>query len=179
LRKKNSSFTTQNLAIIGLLMAMDVILTRFIAIETPFARITFGFLPSAIIGSLFGPWISGTAGALTDLLGTILFNRGGTFFIGFTLSAFLGAAVYGFFLHRKEVKLQHIIGAVVVNALFVNLFLNTLWLVIMYGEAWRAILPIRILQNAIVSPVRVFLIYFILKQPSLKRIFERNSTAKK
>src|SRR5690625_4693365 len=117
-------------------MAMDIILTRFVSIETPLVRVTFGFLPSAIIGALFGPWIAGTAGALTDLIGIFLFNRSGVFFIGFTLSAFLGSAIYGLFLHRKNIKLSHVVGAVVVITLFVNLFLNSLWLVLFYGKAW-------------------------------------------
>lgn len=160
-------------------MAMDIILTRFIAIQTPINRITFGFLPSALIGSLFGPWIGGMAGAVTDLLGIFLFSSGMPFFPGFTLSAFLGAMVYGVFLHRKEVKLRHVTVAVLLNTVFVNLFLNTLWLMMLQGEAWRAILPIRLLQNAIVAPIRILLIYFVLNQPSLKRFFRKYTTAKK
>lgn len=179
MRKKTKVFTTQTLAVVGLLMAMDVIMTRFFGIQTPITRVTFGFLPSAIIGALYGPWVAGIAGMLTDLLGIFLFNRGGTFFIGFTLSAFLGSAIYGLFLHRKNIELKHVIGAVVSITIFVNLILNTAWIVIMYEEAWRAIIPLRVAQNLFVAPIRVLLIYTVLKQPALQRLYKRYSTAKK
>lgn len=152
---------------------MDLILTRFIKIQIPFNRISFGFLPSAIIGSLFGPWIGGAAGALTDLVGIFLFSSGMPFFPGFVLSALLGSMTYGLFLHRKQIKLWHVIGAVLVNTVFVNLMLNTLWIVMLQGEAWRAILPFRILQNVIVAPIRIAMIYMILQQPSLKKLFQK------
>lgn len=171
-------YSTQAIVIVGLLMGMDLILSRFIAIQTPITRITFGFLPSALIGIMFGPWTAGIAGALTDIVGTVLFSRGGPFFIGFTLSAFLGSFFYGLFLHKKEVTLWRVIAAVLVNTLFVNLTLNTLWLVLMFEEAWMAILPVRILQNAVVAPVRVALIYFVAKNPTLKRVYMKFSTAK-
>lgn len=175
--KHTKGLTTEKMAIIGLLMAIDLILTRFVAIQTPFTRITFGFLPAAILGALYGPWIAGTAGALTDLAGIALFNRGTPFFIGFTLSAFLGSFIYGLFLHRKRVSLTQVILAVVCITLFVNLMLNTVWLVLLYQEAWRAILPVRLLQNAIIAPVRIFLIYFVLNRPALKKLIRQKSTA--
>ncbi len=168
-----------SIALTGILMAMDLILTRFFKIQIPFNRISFGFLPSALIGSLFGPFVGGIAGGLTDLVGITLFNSGFPFFPGFTLSAILGSMTYGFFLYRKEIKLKHVVTAVAINTLFVNLFLNTLWIVMLQGEAWRAILPFRILQNAIVAPIRVILIYFILNQPSLKKMFEKYRTSNK
>ena len=177
LKQKRTGLTTQHLTVVGLLMAMDIILTRFVAIQTPFTRITFGFLPSAVMGALYGPWIAGTAGALTDLIGIFLFNRGAPFFIGFTVSAFLGSAIYGLFLHRKQNNLFSIIAAVLVISIFVNILLNTVWLVMIYGEAWRVILPARILQNAIIAPVRVILIHFVLNQRTLKKLFQKNSTA--
>ncbi|WP_027108945.1 folate family ECF transporter S component [Lacticigenium naphthae] len=177
--KNKRVYTTQAIAVIGLLMGMDIILTRFLAIQTPFTRIAFGFLPSALIGMLYGPWTAGIAAALTDLLGVVLFNRGGIFFIGFTLSAFLGGWSYGFFLHRKKVTLIRIIAAVLFNTIVVNLTLNTFWLVLMYEEAWMAIFPARVLQNMIIAPVRVVLIYIVTKNTTLQRIYHKHSTAKK
>lgn len=176
--EQRKAYSTRTIAVIGLLMGMDIILSRFVSIETPITRISFGFLPSALIGILYGPWMAGTAGALTDIVGTVLFNRGGAFFIGFTLSAFLGSFFYGLFLHKKEVTLWRVVLAVLVNTVFVNLTLNTLWLVLMVDEAWMAILPARILQNAVIAPIRVALIYFVAKNPSLRRVYMKYSTAK-
>ena len=168
-----------SIGITGLLMAMDLILSNFFKIQTPINRISFGFLPSALIGSLFGPLIGGIAGVLTDLVGIFLFSSGTPFFPGFTLSALLGSMMYGFFLHRKEIKLHHVVTVVLLNTLFVNLFLNTLWIRMLQGEAWRVLLPIRILQNVVVAPIRIALIYFVLNQPSLKRTFQKYRTSNK
>ncbi|WP_313470196.1 folate family ECF transporter S component, partial [Carnobacterium sp.] len=68
-------FDARSISIIGLLMALDIILTRFVAIETPIVRIGFGFLPVAIIAMLYGPWIAGIAAAITDFMGIMLFPK--------------------------------------------------------------------------------------------------------
>lgn len=83
------------------------------------------------------------------------------------------------FLHRKNIELKHVIGAVVSITIFVNLILNTAWIVIMYEEAWRAIIPLRVAQNLLVAPIRVLLIYTVLKQPALQRLYKKYSTAKR
>ena len=100
-------------------MALEIVLTQFISIETPIVRIGFGFLPIAIIGMLYGPWIAGMASAITDLIGTILFG-GGVFFPGFTLSAFIGGMIYGLVLYKKPKSLKRIILAIIMVAIFVN-----------------------------------------------------------
>src|SRR5699024_555922 len=125
------------------------------AIQTPIVRISFGFLPSAMIGMLFGPWTAGIAGALADLAGIFLFGGSGAYFPGFTLSAFLGSFFYGFYLYKKPKTWGRVILTVLVITLVVNLGLNTLWLVIMYDQAARVIVPTRLLQNLIVAPIRV------------------------
>lgn len=58
----------------GLLIALKVILTRFLSIQTPIVRIGFGFLPIAVAGIMFGPIFAGIA-AIADILGMIIFPK--------------------------------------------------------------------------------------------------------
>lgn len=45
------------ITIIGLLMALEIILTRVFSFEVPFFRIGIGFLPGVMIAMMYGPWI--------------------------------------------------------------------------------------------------------------------------
>ena len=47
---KNKKFLLSTIVTVALLVALDVILTRFLSIQTQFLRIGFGFLPVAVAG---------------------------------------------------------------------------------------------------------------------------------
>ena len=168
---------TRGIAIVGILMAMSIALGR-IGITTPVVRITFSFLPTALIGILFGPWVAGVAAALGDILSFIIGGGVGGFFPGFTLSAFLGGVSYGVFLHKKKVTKKRVLMAVAFNTLFVNLTLNTLWIYILTQNPIAVILPPRLIQNAVMSLVRFLSIWFISSNKQLRRVYMKYSTAK-
>lgn len=163
-----NKYDARSVSKIGLLMALEIVLTQFISIETPIVRIGFGFLPIAIIGMLYGPWIAGMASAITDLIGTILFG-GGVFFPGFTLSAFIGGMIYGLVLYKKPKSLKRIILAIILVAIFVNLGLNTIWLTIMLDKAIFVILPTRLVQNLVLAPINIAMLYFVVQNKTLRK----------
>ncbi|OJF92920.1 folate family ECF transporter S component [Alkalibacterium sp. 20] len=168
---------TKGIAIVGILMAMSIALGR-VGVTTPVVRITFSFLPTALIGLLFGPWVGGVAAALGDILGFIIGGGVGGFFPGFTLSAFLGGLSYGVFLHKKKVTKKRVFMAVAFNTLFVNLTLNTLWIYILTQNPLAVILPPRLIQNAVMSVVRFLSIWFIANNKQLRKVYMKYSTAK-
>lgn len=168
---------TKGIAIVGLLVAMNITLGR-IGITTPVVRITFAFLPTALIGLLFGPWVGGVAAVLADLLGFVVGGGVGGFFPGFTLSAFLTGLTYGVFLHKREVSTKRIIMAELFIALFINLTLNTIWLRILTQNPIAVILPPRLIQNAVTIVVRVLTIRFIVSNKQLRRVYMKYSTAR-
>lgn len=43
------------LVMLGILTGLAVLLSYVFAIQTPFVRITFGFLPIALAGAFYGP----------------------------------------------------------------------------------------------------------------------------
>lgn len=91
---------TRPMVFIAILVAIEVVLTRFFAIETPIIRVGFGFVPIALSAIIFGPIIGGITAATADVLGMLLFPKG-VYFPGFTLSAFLTGLTYGLFLYNK------------------------------------------------------------------------------
>lgn len=140
------------------LIALEIILTRFCSINTPILRIGFGFLPVAMAGILYGPVWAAIGYAVGDILGMLIFPSGG-YFPGFTVTALLTGFVFGFFLHGKEkITWKNVLPASLIVILAFNLGLDTLWLSIMMGDAFIALLPTRILKCAVMLPVHIILI---------------------
>ena len=144
---------TKILVTVALLIAIEVVLSRFLSIATPIVKIGFAFVPIAICAMMYGPIIAGLAGALADFIGAILFPIG-AFFPGFTISAALTGAVFGLFLFRRRGNIPRLAAAVLINCLLISLIINTYWVSIISGASFYALLPTRILQSAIMIPVQ-------------------------
>ena len=148
---------------VSILIAMEVILSRFVSVATPIVKIGFGFVPIAICAMLYGPVWSGVAGGVADFIGAILFPIG-VYFPGFTLSAVLTGVVFGLFLYKRKVKWLNLCAAVLINCLGISLCLSTYWLTVITGSPFLALLPTRIVQNVIMLPVQ-FTVLYILQKP--------------
>lgn len=148
----------RKMVFIGLLIALQVVLTRFLGIETPIVRVSFGFLPLALSGMLFGPLVGEITGAVADILGMLIFPKG-AYFPGFTVSTALSGVVYGIFLYKRPKNIFNISVAAITITLFINLGLNTLWLSMLTGKAVYAIITPRIVKNLIELPIRIIVIY--------------------
>ena len=162
MQKNKSSVRQTPTAIVvsvALLIALNVILTRFLSINTTFLRIGFGFLPVAIAGAAFGPFWAAVCGAVGDVLGMMIFPSG-EYFPGFTLTAILTGITFGLLIHRKYSLIKNTIACTFV-CLVLNLCLDTLWLSIMYGEAYIALLPARIIKSVINIPVYTALVHIV------------------
>lgn len=153
---------TRKMVFLGLFISLQVILTRFLGIETPIIRVSFGFLPLALCGMLFGPLYGGICGAIADILGMLIFPKG-AYFPGFTLSTALSGVIYGIFLYKRPKSMINIILAVFVTTIFINLGINTIWLSMITGKAVYVIIVPRIIKNLIEIPVKVLVIYMCWK----------------
>lgn len=151
---------TKSLIFLAFLIALEIILTRFLSINTPIVRIGFGFLPVAMAGILFGPLWAGLAYALGDVLGILLFPSG-AYFPGFTLSALLVGFTYGFFLHNKPITWKRVLIPVVIVTMIINLCLDTFWLYILMDKAVISMLPARLLKCVIMLPVQLLMIQVV------------------
>jgi ECF transporter S component (folate family) len=162
--------STKHLTAMALLIALEIILSRFLSLSAWNTKIGFSFVPVVIAAILLGPIYAGIVGALADFVGALLFPIG-AYFPGFTLTAFLTGMVYGLFLYKRQ-SLPRILGAVAVNQFILSLLLNTLWISVLYGSPFGPLLVTRLVQSAILTVVQIVVIELIVKAlPRLRRGF--------
>ncbi len=147
----------------AMLLAVQVLLGLVASIPVgPSIRISFGYLALGTTGALLGPVASMINGALADVLGSII-HPIGPYFPGFTLTGLVSGAIYGAMLYDRDVSLKRVLVTKLLIDVICNLLLNTIWLNMLYGKAFFAILPARALKNLLQYPVDVILLYPLLK----------------
>ncbi len=109
---------TKKLAVSALLVALDVVLTRLLALNTPVMKIGLGFAAVALSAMLYGPCWAMLTSALGDLLGALLFPTG-AYFPGFTLTAACTGLLFGLCLYRRPPRLVYAALAAGLNTLLV------------------------------------------------------------
>lgn len=161
MRRKHRGFDAKTIAVMGVLVAMEILLSRFLSISTWNLKIGFNFVPVALAAMLLGPIKAGIVWALADFLGATLFPIG-PYFPGFTLTQFLMGVVFGLFLYKKQSPAR-ITAAVAINQLVLGLLLNTYWISKLYGSPFMPLLITRIWQTAVLVPVQLVMIMIISK----------------
>lgn len=158
MKKRMPKLETKQLVTLGILVAMEIVLSRFLSISTPIVKIGFAFIPVALAGMLFGPVWAGLESAAADFVGAILFPIG-LYFPGFTLTAFFTGVVYGCFLYGRPRSRTGVCAAVLIIAVVLNLGLGSVWLHMLLGKSILALLPARILKCLIVTPVQILVVH--------------------
>ena len=160
-----SKVSLRLMVICAMMVALAVVLNRFCSIHTAGWTIGFAFVPIAMTAILYGPLAGAVVGGLADLVGALLFPFG-AYFPGFTATAALMGAVWGWFLHTGHGKgtFLRMLGASVVNNLVLGLCVNTLWVSILYGsKTYWGWFVYRLPQYAILIPVNLILLPVLLK----------------
>lgn len=158
----------------AILLALTIVLSRFLSIKTPLMKLSFEFLPTMICATWLGWKWTVLMKVLADLIGATLFPSG-AFFIGYTITTAVAGLIYGLLLYRptptnpsyRQYVLRTAI-AIVLVALVANLALNTLWTSITSGQAFWPLLVGRIYKNLITVPVNfaIFLaVEALLRKP--------------
>ena len=155
-----SKISTKKLITLGVLVAMDVVLTRFLSLNAWNTRIGFGFVPMVIAALIYGPLSAGVVGALADFIGAILFPTG-PYFPGFTFSMFLMGLVFGFFLYKKK-AIWRVVISVVITQFVISLFLTTYWIHVLYGAKYVPLLATRVVQSGIISAAQIIVIPLLI-----------------
>ena len=125
---------------------------------------------------LFGPVTGGLFAGILDIVKYFMRPDGG-FFFGFTFNAMLAAFIYGCFYYRQKLTLKRVLIAKLVVILIVNVLLNTLWLDMLYGKGFLAILPARALKNLIMWPIDSIIFFTItrlLEQTGVFQTFKKS-----
>ena len=133
------------------LIAAAIVLSRFLSINAWNLKIGFTFIPVFLAAYLYGPIGGALVGGVADLLGATLFPIG-AYFPGFTLTCVLQGTVYGLLLNKKQTPVR-----------ILGLLLNTLWISILYGSSFEALLVTRVVQCLIMIPVEFIVIGMLSK----------------
>jgi ECF transporter S component (folate family) len=159
----------RKIAFAGMFIALNIVLTRFLSQMIYIGglqavRLSFGEIPLMLSGIILGPVYGGITGALADLIGYPI-NAQGAYFPGFTITAALSGLLPGLMskLVKKEWTWLSLTVVVSITTVITSLLLNTLWLNIMIGKAFVALLPPRIIASLILIPIYVIVIKLFLK----------------
>lgn len=155
----------RTLSIAAMLTALTAILGFFTIVIGDFIKIQFSFLSMGVAASMFGPVVSGILGGLSDII-AFMIKPTGTFFPGFTLNAVISGTIYGIFLYNKKISVKRIFAAQLLITLIVELGLSTLWLDILYGQGFLAILPMRIVKSVVMLPINTAMLYIVTSKIS-------------
>ena len=137
-----TKLTLRTVCHLAILLALEVVLNRFLSIQTPFLKIGLSFVPVVMAGMLYGPVGGAIVSGLGDMTGALLFPFG-PYHPGFSVCGALMGATYGWFMYldsprfnnRERLRLwPNVIVPVVFNCLVVGLLLNTLWVSQLYGS---------------------------------------------
>lgn len=152
----------KNLALCGLMGALSLVLGMIATINVgPFIRIGFSGLPNRMIECIFGPVVGCIFGGTMDILKFVA-RPDGPFFFGFTFNAMLAGILYGSILYRKPLTIPRVFAAELAAKIIVNCGFNTLWISILYGKGILALLPMRLLKNAVMLPIDTAITFLVL-----------------
>ena len=144
---------------VSVLIALEIVLSRFLSINTPIVRIGLGFIPIALCGILYGPIWAGSAAGIADFLGTFLTPYG--IYPPITITAILTGVSLGLFLQKKKSRnvkfFPNILLCTLVNTVGLSLFLQTYWLSLLGNAPYFELMAARLIQCGI-----LIVLYFIM-----------------
>lgn len=146
----------------AMLAAMAVVLGQFTIVVSNHLKIGFTFLPMRTVYYLFGPFVGSIFAAAMDVLNYIV-KPTGPFHPGFTINAAISGLIFGLILYKKPLKLSRVFIATTINMIVVNLILNTFWISTVTGNAFIAMIPVRIFKNILLLPIEAGLLFSLTK----------------
>lgn len=172
---KTSGEFLVRLVSVALLIALQVVLSRFLSIQLWNLKIGFSFVPVVIAARLYGPLYSVMVYALGDVIGTFLFPTG-PYFPGFTFTAVVSGLIFGLLLQKKSTPVK-IISASVLNQIICSLLLNTFWISYTAGVPFLGQLSVRWPQSVGMCAVQIILMLVGLEKicTPIEKLLSKNS----
>ena len=123
---------SKKIILTAVLLALLVVLSRFLSIKTPLMKISFAFVPTMLCATWLGWKWTVLLNLLGDLIGATLFPTG-PFFMGYTISTVIAGFIYGVLLYQKtshsltqKQLIMRVIIATILVAIIVNMGLKAL-----------------------------------------------------
>ena len=192
-RNQNGIFSTRNLILMAALVAMQIILARFLSIQaSDILRISFESVPIVLAGMWLGPLSGAIVALIADILGTVLSGYG-IWFPPIALGPILVGVISGLstkYVFRSDLSstrdswkvILTVVVAGIVNSFLVGTVTTTMYSIIVMGNTnafsvllWTNFLgrlttkPVTILVNAILVAVVNRAVYRPVIRPIVHR----------
>lgn len=156
---------------VAMLLAMSVVISFTASVRVAETiKIGLGYLITALLGMLYGPFTAALAAGAGDLIKYLL-KPDGAYFFGFTLTAMLGGVVYGVFFYREKCTIPRAIASKATVSLLLNCLLNTVWVSWLYGMPFLGALGPRVIKNLMALPFEIVLLYIVLN--GMNKVIQR------
>lgn len=166
---KDNKLSVYSIAVLGLMIAVEIVLERFLSFSTPITRVGFAFVARCLTGMLFGPWISAFAGFAADAIGGYMIY--GSLNPGISVVAVLRGFIWGLCLNKRTKFNARLSVAILLDQLFCSLVLTTgaLYFFSGTGKTFFAIMASRSVQVCVMLPIE-FVVLFALKKVLFPRL---------
>lgn len=159
MQKNKTTMPLAIVCILGMLIALEIVLERIVAINVLTFKINLAFIPMALAAYLYGPIGGALVYGLGDVIGTLLFPAG-AYNPLFTLTNVLIGLLYGFCLRGNLNPLKISIGPILSRTLG-TLGLNTLWIYLFFikgKKGYIAFLLTRVPEAAIMLAAELIIL---------------------
>lgn len=163
--------SVRTVTVCAMMGALGIVLGVFSVYIGPSHRVGFAGIPNMVVAYLFGPVVGCVFNGAMDIL-KYLVRPSGAYFPGMTLVTMLAGNIYGLFLYKRPMKLWRVLAAGLVVAVVCNVWLNTYCLSILLGKGFWAMLPARIVQNAITWPLHSLALFYSVKVLEASGVFK-------
>lgn len=164
----SNHYQYRKIVLAGLLLASTIVLARVLAIRTTILTISFSFAPIMFSAIILGPKYTIFISTIADIIGALVFPVG-SYFYGFTITAFLTGLVYGLLLYQKDkfvINSKFVIKAltsILIVVILLNGVLNTIWVTMIVKDASAILIWPRIIKEAVMIPVQIITLSIIIK----------------
>ena len=158
------------LVLTALFIALGIVLGQFSVQITQDVKVGVSFVATQLTATLFGPVVGGIMGGVADILKFII-KPTGAFSILWTINAIVGPMIYGMMLYKKKFTLWRVLLSKAVVAIVVNVLMSCTWSAILYGSAFLAVIPVKLVQQAIQVPVQSVIFYLFVKALQKAKVF--------
>ena len=171
-KEKKRLLNVRMVCFLALLVAVEVVFSRFLSYNVWNSKVGFNFIPVALAAMLFGPLPAAIVAAVADVIGAVLFPIA-PFFPGYTLTAFLGGLTWGIFLYKKQTRMR-LLGAVAVRQVLLSTLLNTYWISFTYGSPYFPLLGTRLVQLVIMAVLEFVIIGILMRmKPQFEKVVRK------
>ena len=153
----------RKMVICAVMIAMQIILSRYVGIQTTFVQTSLGFVPIAVTSAVCGPVYGAMCAFISDFLGVVLAGTN-VYSPLFTINYVLYALFYSFFLYKKERSVKNIVLSVVLQTVLVAIPLTPLWLYVYFNfilgtpKAFELMSVQQVIVRLIEIPIKIIIL---------------------